>query len=460
MDAQIPTLLDIALSLTFVFFIVSMFVSGIWEFIGTVLQDKRARLLLEAFERMLGDPTFATLLYSHPLIKGHIVERPLQGLERFFGGLSSWEVRKEDKAHLTPTDQNKLSLQEASQKVDSLSYATPVSFSQGVVTRLIKFCRDDDNNYKADKVVNTPAYIAPSVFSRALLGLLNAGSTQPLLLSLAQIQDLIKALPDTKPANQTLPNAQASTNTIDSIKGLNIEAQIELRKILAALIQDATDVKGFITNIENWYTEYMNRLSGYYKQYSQQGVRWVAIGVVLLLNLDAFNLTIRLYNDPVLRAALVADAQTISEQVHSDTLNVNKAQTALKKQIQAKKSGSVPQNQSAQDSAESNTDTTKKSSLVKSQNSQSSTAITASDTVTYLATDLAYLKQLPFGWTRLINEFCNATKKEQGILYILTVIIGWVLMVGAVSFGAPFWFDLLLKLVNIRNVGKNPSEKT
>jgi len=36
----------------------------------------------------------------------------------------------------------------------------------------------------------------------------------------------------------------------------------------------------------------------------------------------------------------------------------------------------------------------------------------------------------------------------------LTMILGWLITAFAVSLGAPFWFDLLNKFVNIRASGK------
>jgi hypothetical protein len=35
-------------------------------------------------------------------------------------------------------------------------------------------------------------------------------------------------------------------------------------------------------------------------------------------------------------------------------------------------------------------------------------------------------------------------------------VVGWLLTAVAVSLGAPFWFDLINKFVNIRMVGQKP----
>jgi hypothetical protein len=38
------------------------------------------------------------------------------------------------------------------------------------------------------------------------------------------------------------------------------------------------------------------------------------------------------------------------------------------------------------------------------------------------------------------------------------MVLGWLLTGVAVSLGAPFWFDILNKFINIRGSGKSPSE--
>jgi len=38
------------------------------------------------------------------------------------------------------------------------------------------------------------------------------------------------------------------------------------------------------------------------------------------------------------------------------------------------------------------------------------------------------------------------------------MIFGWLLTMVAVAMGAPFWFDLLNKVMNVRNAGKKPEK--
>jgi hypothetical protein len=42
-------------------------------------------------------------------------------------------------------------------------------------------------------------------------------------------------------------------------------------------------------------------------------------------------------------------------------------------------------------------------------------------------------------------------------LVIIKIFFGWLLAAMAISMGAPFWFDLLGKVVNFRNAGSKPA---
>ncbi len=79
-------------------------------------------------------------------------------------------------------------------------------------------------------------------------------------------------------------------------------------------------------------------------------------------------------------------------------------------------------------------------------------APTASATVQERLQALAALQDLglPIGWRGL----------PQGAGAWLFKILGLAVTAIAVSFGAPFWFDLLNKLVNLRQTGKKPDESS
>jgi hypothetical protein len=56
------------------------------------------------------------------------------------------------------------------------------------------------------------------------------------------------------------------------------------------------------------------------------------------------------------------------------------------------------------------------------------------------------------------NVFKDETGKPLGLTDWFKRIIGWLLTILALSLGAPFWFDMLNKVMNVRFAGKSPDE--
>jgi len=66
--------------------------------------------------------------------------------------------------------------------------------------------------------------------------------------------------------------------------------------------------------------------------------------------------------------------------------------------------------------------------------------------------------ELPIGWTNAnLQQQINGTKYRINglpVFSILSMIAGWLVSGFAIAMGAPFWFDLLGKVMNVRNTGK------
>jgi hypothetical protein len=79
------------------------------------------------------------------------------------------------------------------------------------------------------------------------------------------------------------------------------------------------------------------------------------------------------------------------------------------------------------------------------------------------------------GWQRDLNELdvkvkeaseaaeSNQKAKDNTVFWIKTQwllmhLLGWLLSIFAISLGAPFWFDLLNRFMNLRNAGRAPDE--
>ncbi|MCB9436836.1 MAG: hypothetical protein H6673_07545 [Anaerolineales bacterium] len=169
---------------------------------------------------------------------------------------------------------------------------------------------------------------------------------------------------------------------------------------------DLVHLKG---DIERWFNEKMDALTTLFKRQTQWFILAIAVGVTLVFNLNAIAIGETLWKAPTVRDAVVASA---SEQLQTS--------------------------QEATPAGET-TDTTADRNAVEIFEEELSTL------------------GLPVGWTKqelaqfgLPKELAMANDPTRSVPEPLDLFIGWAAMVGAAMFGAPFWFDLLRKIVSFQ----------
>ena len=188
-----------------------------------------------------------------------------------------------------------------------------------------------------------------------------------------------------------------------------------------------TEVAVLHTEVANWFDSTMDRVSGIYKRKLKIISVLVGLGVAVSFNADSVYVSHELWVDKEFRAAALEQARTVV------------ADSA----IATKGAASDESKSAAPDFAKMQAD--------------HKTAESA----------LAVLKPFPIGWnSELIKPTIWATIMaiwaatfDIGPVSIVLKGLGWAITALALSLGAPFWFDLLTKFVNIRGAGK-PPEKT
>jgi hypothetical protein len=79
---------------------------------------------------------------------------------------------------------------------------------------------------------------------------------------------------------------------------------------LRPLLREAAgNVDRFRENVEIWFNDGMDRVSGWYKRRVAFHQAWIALGLAIVMNIDALQITRTLWREPVLRQALVANAE-------------------------------------------------------------------------------------------------------------------------------------------------------
>ncbi|MEN8259551.1 MAG: hypothetical protein ABFS02_03015 [Pseudomonadota bacterium] len=204
----------------------------------------------------------------------------------------------------------------------------------------------------------------------------------------------------------------------------------EVKTVLRILLKTADgNLEKWQQEIETWFNDAMDRVAGWYKRKTQVMTLLVALFVVVLTNADTIMLANSLARDTVLRSALVAQAEGMAKLPSPAT--------------QVPLPSAIPETSGEHGNVE-----------------RASTASAFRN----LEQNLGALRSLglPIGWS---GEKADQTKPSNprdfpaNPLAFFNKLLGLLVTTLAVSLGAPFWFDLLNKFVNIRAVGKTPASK-
>lgn len=241
-----------------------------------------------------------------------------------------------------------------------------------------------------------------------------------------------------------IPSASLALAVLDLAKqeGMNLTAAAashatlrETEKLLQSIVRGATTLDDQRQRIEDWYNDSMSCVSGWYKRKAHAWIWIFSIILCLALNADSLTLGQKFWNDQTLREAVIKEA---TEYVHNPA---NKPQTETV--------GSSP--------------TEFDKSLARIEDVQRKLpgvpvgwcfAKNPADTAATCWPNLSAPLSLDHG----IPVSPKDPRRVDGhfVSWWFWKVIGIGLTALAVSQGAPFWFDLLQKAVNLRLAGTPP----
>jgi hypothetical protein len=213
-----------------------------------------------------------------------------------------------------------------------------------------------------------------------------------------------------KPLPSYIPSRTFALAMMDLLEREAAAVPATVQDALNALLNDVdSDANTIRQSIEDWYNNAMERVSGAYKRRVQYVLFALGIIAATALNADSIAVVERLTTNKTMSAAVVV--------------------AAAQQFINSGRPGDPAAN--AQQSLQS--------------------TLSTLDSL-----------ELPIGWNgpgpdgKKVTQFNNPA-----ILWSLLTVhwIGWLVTGLAVSFGAPFWFDVLARIMNVRSTIK-PPEKT
>jgi hypothetical protein len=236
----------------------------------------------------------------------------------------------------------------------------------------------------------------------------------------------------------------------------------DVQKVLDTLATFApAEIDQLRKSVEQWYNDAMDRVSGWYRRKAQVIILVIGAALAAGLNADSVMLAAAFWHDPTLRAA-TAEAATQYVKTHKTEVDRLRAQQ-------------YP----------STTKSTGPTSAPEREQQFKDSTKDLNDTIADVQGQIGKLN-LPFGWTCGMGSdessdtskpantpaspakgkaAANATsgcvweQQPSGTDGWVLKFLGLLATTLAISQGAPFWFDLLQKLVNLRLSGDAPDEK-
>lgn len=199
-----------------------------------------------------------------------------------------------------------------------------------------------------------------------------------------------------------------------------------LKSQLRAFYEKSNDYESLKKRIQEWFDDYMARVSGWYKLKTKRTLFIISLLVSLIFNIDSIALVKKINSDDDLRKNLVilAEKKAYKKDIKlmaPDSLNTNKSYSVVLRQL-------------------------KESKILKDDIDK--LYLQRTDSIVREIED----NSIPIGY----HGFVDIRKTHgQGALWIW--ICGILLSSFSLSFGAPFWFEIMVKAINIRRSGIKPS---
>jgi hypothetical protein len=224
---------------------------------------------------------------------------------------------------------------------------------------------------------------------------------------------------------------------------INAKMPANLRNVLTSALDKAQDdisttsseLDKVRKNLEDWYDRSMDRVSGWYKRRTQFALFFIGLALSVIFNLDTISIANRLLQNPALREAIAAQAQAEAQHLSASAPNFVLTPTA----VLTPQPGATPEAPTP-------------AAVATAQPGNVEVVRQNVNIVHDLQDELNQLN-IPLGWPDP-----NMPDPSQGVqlMWWVTKALGLFITTLAVYQGAPFWFDLLNRITNLRSAGKPP----
>ena len=286
-----------------------------------------------------------------------------------------------------------------------------------------------------------PAYIPADQLASALIDVV------------ASFGEQVRLRPTPTGGFEAVPTTNATeSRAARFFRGVDTMKESDLKQTLLTLSQKASGRAGTQSLdqaledvITSWYNNGMDRMAGWYKGMTTRWLLVVGFIVAVVFNVDTPRVVKTLYEKPDVRANVAKSATefvqnnpSLQHLLPDTTLNRDTPDSVLAKREELLKTR-IDSTLTAMQNLGLPVGWEREAALYQLEQKNRSAQFGESPRPTDSSFSLPLLLSLikRFFWTHLL---------------------GWLLTAAALSFGAPFWFDLLKSIVNVRATGIKPKE--
>lgn len=216
----------------------------------------------------------------------------------------------------------------------------------------------------------------------------------------------------------------------DASRPMTLTRSATGQTVVPEVIDDENMIEKAKAAFKKHYDEIMNRATGWYKKSVQWSLIVIGLIIALAFDADTFKIYTNLTSNPDDRQKLIELATNFSNENKIEIYTVQRDTT----------SGNVGRSDTSAVQRVSDLRSLMDSLLVNEiQNVPS---------------------PLGLGWQKSLSEQVEdaQTKGREAWKFYIFKLFGWIVTALAVSLGAPFWFDMLQKVISIRNSGIRPQD--
>jgi hypothetical protein len=487
-------ILEVAIGLVFMWLVISLATMQFQEWIANALKW-RSKDLEGAIRKMLADPDLAKEFYNHQLIRGLTKEIGFwDKIGNFFRRIFGQSEKQDKKPSYIPANDFALTVFDIITQAGTA--ASPIQKAIIQINSKANELFDQSRKGIAAQDLNNILVLAKHLANT------NAGAEAIDSLKL-EITNFVKKYPELEQASDLLIpvvdsyfkdltnarallplNSQANNGSAVSyhnsqenlalnnlriglffLQKTNPDLAESLRSMLTGAEEYVKEKEHALvvarTNVETWFNNSMDRLSGWYKRKSQLAAFIVGLVLAMLLNVDSITLSTTLWREPTLRQAIVAQAQAYVKE-NPQGPAVTATPTAMPEP------GATPN--ASQPATEAQTLQAPGKTVAELQKELQALNIPLGWELTPFDAKGKACAFFAFDKSSQVFGFSNLDETGQQVCKHVSNLptdfgswaakIAGILMTGAAAAqGAPFWFDILKKLINVRSTGPNPAEK-